>query len=315
MSTVIEGLKRASEGRNVGGRGRPPRRRRVSRRALALVVLVAPSIALLALLNAQPVAFAIYQSFHSGTLIGPGPFVGFDNFTTVLTSQLFWSAARFTVIFTVVGVFGSWIIGFALALLLRTRIPGSPTFKVLLLLPWIVPVVVSTASWQWLLGTPTSIVPAMLKNLGFGEVLFLADPTLAAVTVCLFKMWVSVPFMMLMSASALTAVNESVYEAARIDGASRRQILFQITAPLIARPTYISWILMTIFCVNDFPSIYLLTGGGPVNSTTTLIVMAYRSAFQDFQTGVGVAIALMLTTALVLVSLFLFRQIRKSALQ
>jgi multiple sugar transport system permease protein len=186
-------------------------------------------------------------------------------------------------------------------------------FKVLILVPWIVPIVVSTASWQWLLGTPSSPLPELLRSLGLGQPLFLANPALAACTVCFFKVWVSIPFMMLMSSAALTAVNPTVYEAARLDGASRAQTFIRITAPLIARPTYVSWVLMTIFCVNDFPTIYLLTGGGPVDSTTSLIVMAYRTAFQDFQIGYGAAIALLMTTALVVVAVALFRQIRKSA--
>jgi multiple sugar transport system permease protein len=80
---------------------------------------------------------------------------------------------------------------------------------------------------------------------------------------------------------------------------------------MISRSTYISWILMTIFCVNDFPTIFLLTGGGPVNSTTSLVVMAYRTVFQDFQTGTGVSIAFLMTAVLVVVSVALYRQIAK----
>ena len=90
-----------------------------------------------------------------------------------------------------------------------------------------------------------------------------------------------------------------------------RQFLL-ITLPIIARPTYISWILMTIFCVNDFPTIYLLTGGGPISSTTSLVVLAYRAVFQNFQVGQGVAIAFIMTLMLVIVSVVLYRSVRKA---
>ena len=96
-----------------------------------------------------------------------------------------------------------------------------------------------------------------------------------------------------------------------MDGATKWQQLTQITLPMISRSTYISWILMTIFCVNDFPTIYLLTGGGPVDATTSLVVLAYRTVFQDFRTGPGVAIAFIMTFVLVIISTVLYRQIRK----
>ncbi len=196
-------------------------------------------------------------------------------------------------------------------MLLRTRIPAGGIFKVLLLLPWVVPVVVSATSWNWLVATPQSPFPRLAEALGLGNVLFLASPTLAKITVCVFKVWISFPFMMLMMSSALASVDGQVYEAAKVDGATRWQTFRQITMPLISRSTYISWILMTIFCVNDFPTIFLLTGGGPVNATTSLVVLAYRTVFQNFQTGPGVATAFVMTLVLVVISAGLYRQIRK----
>ncbi|WP_427885523.1 carbohydrate ABC transporter permease [Kribbella sp. GL6] len=284
---------------------------RLGRTAVTMILLVAPCVVLLLLINAYPLVVAASQSVREGTLIVTGNFVGLGNYAEVLTSSRFWSATRFTVIFTIVGVFGSWLIGLGLALLLRTKIPGGTVFKVLLMLPWVVPIVVSSTAWNWLVATPTSPIPSLAAQLGFGEVNFLADPTLAAVTVCFFKVWVSFPFMMLMTSAALAAVDPTVYEAAGIDGASRWQQFVHITLPLISRSTYISWILMTIFCVNDFPTIYLLTGGGPVDATSSLVVLAYRTVFQDLQTGPGVAIAFLMTLVLVIVSTALYRQIRK----
>jgi multiple sugar transport system permease protein len=215
------------------------------------------------------------------------------------------------VVFTLVGVFGSWFVGLALALLLKTRFPVKNTFKLLLLLPWVVPVVVSATAWNWLVATPQSPLPILAEALGLGNVLFLADPLLAKVTVCVFKVWISFPFMMMMMAAALESVDNNVYEAAKVDGASRWKELTNITLPMISRSTYISWILMTIFCVNDFPTIFLLTGGGPVNATQTLVVLSYVTVFQNFQTGPGVAIAFLMTLVLIVISVALYRQIKK----
>jgi multiple sugar transport system permease protein len=314
-SSASTGLRRAGTGVGAAGPGRAPATTRtrplLSRGAITMILLVAPSVILLVLINAYPLIYAFNQSLHKGTLIVTGKFIGFENYVDVLTRPSFWRAARFTLIFSIVGVFGSWLIGLALALLLRTKIPGNAIFKVLLMLPWVVPIVVSSTAWNWLVATPDSPVPSLARALGFGEVLFLANPTLAAVTVCIFKVWVSFPFMMLMTSAALASVDTTVYEAANMDGATKWQQLTQITLPMISRSTYISWILMTIFCVNDFPTIYLLTGGGPVDATTSLVVLAYRTVFQDFQTGPGVAIAFIMTFVLVIISTILYRQIRK----
>lgn len=289
-----------------------PRRRRFGPAKLTLLLLVAPSIVLLALINAYPLVYAAFQSVHDGSLISQGDFVGLSNYTDTLTSPAFWKAVKFTLVFTIVGVFGSWAVGLALALLLRTRIPGRAVFKTLLLLPWVVPIVVSSTAWNWLVATPQSPLPSLADALGFGTPLFLADPTLAQITVCVFKVWVSFPFMMMMTSAALASVDDTVYEASSMDGASRWQQFTRITLPMISRSTYISWILMTIFCVNDFPTIYLLTSGGPVDATTSLVVLSYRTVFQNFQVGPGVAIAFLMTLSLVVVSVVLYRQIRKA---
>lgn len=293
--------------------GRPSRRRSpINGTKLTMVALVTPSIVLLILINAYPFIYAAFQSVHNGSLISSGPYVGFKNYSTTLSSDAFWQAARFTLLFTVVGVFGSWAIGLGMALLLRTDIPGAGVFKVLLLLPWVVPVVVSATSINYLVATQSSFMPKLFHDLGLGSPLFLANPTWAKVVVCIYKVWISFPFMMLMCSAALASVDNTVYEAARVDGASAFQAFRLITLPIIARPTYISWILMTIFCVNDFPTIYLLTGGGPISATTSLVVLAYRVVFQNFQVGQGVSIAFIMTLTLVIISVLLYRQIRKA---
>jgi multiple sugar transport system permease protein len=269
-------------------------------------------VLLLLLINAYPLIYAAWQSLRDGSLISAGDFVGLENYQSVLSDPAFWQAVRFTIIFTIVTVLGSWVVGLGLALLLRAGVPGGNAFKVLLLLPWIVPVVVSATSWNWLVATPQSPIARLSEALGFGQPLFLADPTLARITVCLFEIWVNFSFMMLMNTASLASVDPTVYEAARMDGAGPIQQFRHITLPLIARTTYISWILMTIFIVNDFPTVFLLTAGGPINATTTLVIMAYRTVFENFQVGPGVAIAFLMSLTLVIISVALYRQVRKA---
>jgi len=320
--TVADRLDRARRGVGVSGRrsGTPTGRRRspLGRAGGTLALFALPSLILLLLLNLFPVVYAILQSFQSGTpstLPSEAPFVGLQNYVDVLTSAQFWQSTTFTVIFTVVGVFGSWSVGLAFALLLRTRIPGNGVFKVLLLLPWIVPVVVSATAWNWLVATPQSPVPIMLGAIGLENVNFLGDPVLAQITVCVFKVWISFPFMMMMMSSALASVDHNVYEAGKVDGASTWQQFTGITLPMIARTTFISWVLMTIFCVNDFPTIFLLTQGGPNSATTSLILLAYQYAFQNLQTGPATAVALMMTAVLVVISTALYQRIKKASIE
>jgi multiple sugar transport system permease protein len=149
------------------------------------------------------------------------------------------------------------------------------------------------------------------QHLGLGALYFLTSPALAKTLVCLFKVWLSFPFMMLMMSAALSSVEIDIYEAASVDGAGPWQRFKDVTLPLIARPTYISWILMFIFCIGDFQSIYLLTGGGPVGASTTLVVLSYETVFGDFQTGQGTAIGLIVAVVSVIVASWLFRRIKR----
>ena len=307
-------LSRARKGVGLGGATEyAKRQKRVSehrRRSFFLMVL--PSMLMVAIIYAYPLFFSGWLSVHNGTLLNSGSYVGFQNFSAAFSNPAFWQAANFTLIFTVVGVFGSWTVGLGLAILLRQRVHGKNLFKALLLLPWVVPVVVSATSWQWLVATPGAPIPVIAQHLGLGTLYILTNPALAKTLVCIFKIWLSFPFMMLMMSAALAGVEEDIYEAARVDGAGPWQQFKRVTLPLIARPTYISWVLMFIFCIGDFQSIYLLTGGGPVGATTTLVVLSYQTVFGDFQTGQGMAIGLIVAVISVVVATGLFQRIKRA---
>lgn len=282
------------------------------RKSFTFAGLLAPSIGLLCLLNIYPLGFAVDQALHNGTLLSSGQFVGLQNFTTVLDSGQFWSAAWVTLLFAVASVIASWLVGLVLALIFKAGVPFATPLRIVFMLPWILPVVVSAAVWQWLVSVPTSPVLDLTRGLGLGNVPFLANPTLALITLIIFRTWIAFPFMFLTSAAALESVEPEFYEAASTDGAGGIRQFTHVTWPLIRKPAYVSLLLMTIFTVNDFGSVYLLTGGGPVNATTTLPVLSYLLVFREFVSGQGVAVSILMSIVLVIVSVFLYRQIRRS---
>lgn len=278
----------------------------------ALLGLALPSIVVLLGINVYPLLYALFQSIHNGTLITRGGFVGVKNYRTVLASAGFWHAVAFSTVFAVAGVGGSYVVGMVLALALRS-VPGASVFRMFLLLPWVVPVVVSMTSWDWLIGSRGGLADTALRALGLGPVLFLASPRAAIATVCVVKVWESFPFMMLVLGAGLEGIDPRLFEAAAVDGTRPWQRYRYITFPLLRNISVVSWILMGIFCVNDFPTIWLLTGGGPLNSTQNLIVYAYQLVFNQFQTGVGVVVAILTTIIMIMFAFLLFTFLRKTA--
>jgi multiple sugar transport system permease protein len=271
------------------------RRRRPNSDAIQLRVLATPSVIVLCLIGVYPIIYAVYQSLRSGSLISPGSFVGAANYKYVLTNGTFWASARFTLIFTVAAVVGSYVVGLALALTFQAGFPGARIIKPLLLLPWVVPVVVSMTSWSWLIGTGQGLADEFTHAIGLGDVGFLATPTAAVISVSVVKIWESFPFMLLVLGAAIETIDPTLYEAARVDGASWWGSTRHITLPLLRNVSFMTWILMAIFSVNDFPTVWLLTGGGPIGATQSLVVYAYEMVFQEFHTGQGIAIALFAT--------------------
>jgi multiple sugar transport system permease protein len=276
------------------------------------LAFIAPAAIILLGINVLPLLYAISQSLHNGSLITTGNYVGIANYRTVLASGTFWLAVRFSAIFAVAGVAGSYVLGLALALMLR-NIPGGAIFRVLLLLPWVTPVVVSMTSWDWLVGTPSGPVGSMLRLIGLGQVSFFATPSAAILTVCAIKVWATFPFAMVVLGAGLQGIDPALLEAAALDGAGAWQRFRSITFPLLRNASIVACILMAIFCVNDFPTIWLLTGGGPLGATRSLIVYAYQLVFNDLRTGRGVVVAMLMAGMATLFSFLLFTAIRPTA--
>jgi multiple sugar transport system permease protein len=281
------------------------RRRRVNVLPYALLI---PSIALIIVIILYPLATGLYYSLNEGSLLRLDGFVGLSNYRDLLSRPDFRHALVFSAIFAVCSVLGSYVVGLGLALLLNQELPGRGFFRVALLLPWVIPSIVSIASWRWLIADQNGLVNQALGLLGVGPIFFLSTGDWAMFSVILIKIWRSFPFMMVSCLAALQSIDRDMYEAAKIDGAGRWQSFRDITMPQIAGISVVMWILMTIWSVNDFETPWLLTQGGPSNATENLIVLAYKYTFTRNDVGVGSAIAVVSMIILMALAFVLLRK-------
>lgn len=282
-----------------------PRRQRFDTFPLYLLV---PSLVLVTLINIYPFATGFYYSLQDGTLLQSGAFVGLQNYVDLMTRPEFHNALRFSAIFALFGVFGSWGVGLGLALLLNKDIPGRGFFRVALLLPWILPSIVSIVSWRWMIGDQSGLVNVVLGFFGIRPIYFLSTGEWATFSIIIVKIWRSYPFMMLSLLAALQTISLEIYEAASIDGASPWQSFRFITLPQLLPISIVLWILMTIWSVNDFETPWLLTQGGPSNATENLSVLSYRYTFLLNNVGLGAAVAFFTMLILMVFAIILLRR-------
>lgn len=275
-------------------------------------VLLIPSAALIALINLYPFATGFYYSLQDGTLLKSGAFVGFKNYLALPGMEDFRHAIWFSIVFAFFNVFGSYLLGLALALLLNQNMPGRGFFRVALLVPWIIPSIVSIVSWRWLIADQSGLVNVVLGWLRIGPIYFLSTENWATFSVIVVKIWRSFPFMMLSVLAALQTINREMYEAAAIDGAGRWQSFRYITLPQIMPISIVLWILMTIWSVNDFETPWLLTQSGPSNATENLMVIAYKYTFARNDVGTGTAIAFVSMLIMMTLAIMLLRRQRET---
>lgn len=269
--------------------------------------LLLPSLVIIGVIILYPFAVGVYYSLMEGSLLRLEGFVGVSNYVDLLDQPDFRHALWFSGVFAACGVVGSYTVGLGLALLLNKEMPGRGFFRVALLLPWVIPSVVAVASWRWMIADQNGLVNQLLDVVGLGPVFFLSTENWAMFSVILVKTWRSFPFMMVSCLAALQSIDQSLYEAAKIDGAGRWQSFRDITMPQIAGISVVMWILMTIWTVNDFDTPWLMTQGGPSNATENLIVLAYKYTFTRNDVGLGSAIAVVSMLILMALAMLMLR--------
>jgi ABC-type sugar transport system permease subunit len=277
------------------------------------VLLLAPSVALILLVIAWPMAQGLWFSLTDGSLLKPGNFVGLDNYVKLMGSGPFWASLRFSLIFALCNIIGCYTLGLGLALLLQRDFPGRGLFRVVFLLPWIVPSLVAIVSWRWLMNDEEALFNQILTAMGLDPVYFLSDSKWAVVMVILIKIWRAFPFMLLSLLAALQTIDRTLYEAAEIDGATKAQAFWHVTFPAIRGISVVLCLLMTIWTVNDFDTPWLLAQGGPANATENLVVLAFRYTFARNDVGMGATVSFVTLALLMTIFALVLRLQRKTS--
>ncbi|WP_246706499.1 MULTISPECIES: carbohydrate ABC transporter permease [Rhizobium] len=255
------------------------------------LLLLLPSLILMFVVIGYPIIQGFWYSFTNGSLLKAGKFVGLRNYGKLLTDPSFWHALRFSLYFAVANIVGCYSLGLGLALLLQKDFPGRGLFRVLLLLPWIVPSLVAIVSWRWMINDDKALFNQIIVFFGGDPVYFLSSSNWTIAMVIVIKIWRSFPFMLLSLLAALQTIDRTLYEAADIDGATKWQSFRHVTMPAISGISVVLCLLMTVWTVNDFDTPWLLAQGGPANATENLVVLAYRFTFARNDVGMGAAIS------------------------
>jgi multiple sugar transport system permease protein len=224
---------------------------------------------------------------------------------TILADGKFFSIFLNSVIWTAAGVVLQMVIGIGLAMFVDGLTRGKKFMRVILLVPWIIPGVVTALMWKWMLQSDVGLINYSLMGLGLTKenTLFLSDPNLSLITLILVNTWKAVPFWFLMVTAGLQTKPEDQIEAARLDGAGSVQVFRHIILPHLSPVIASTGVLTTIWTLNYFDLIWVMTKGGPMNATTTLPIFIYRQAFELNNFGASAACAVISFLIVALISI------------
>ncbi|MFD5536493.1 carbohydrate ABC transporter permease [Streptomyces sp. NPDC127079] len=299
---------------------RPPARTRTRLRALlAQWGFVVPAVVYLLLFFGYPIVENVVMSFQQYTpatfYTGAAPFVGLRNYAEILTSGQFSQALLTTVLFTAGSVAGQFLLGLALALFFRRSFPLGGLLRSLLLLPWLLPLVVSATTWKWMLDTDDGVVNDALRALHIvsSGIPWLTGTSQALVSVTLVNIWVGIPFNTAILYSGLRNIPAQLYEAAALDGAGPVASFRHITWPLLRPAVSVVLVLGVVYTLKVLDIILVVTGGGPADATQTLATRSYQLSFQQFEFGRGAAMGNVLIILSLVLALVLRRADRRAA--
>ena len=257
-----------------------------------------PAFLLVGLIALAPITAALWLSLRQQLpIFGIDEFVGFQNYLQLFGDDRFWAACRTTLYFTALSVSAELLLGFGFALLLNRLSDGAGRglrwAHVMIILPWAIPTVVSAQIWAWLYQPDFGLLNYLLYAAGMtgGRIDWLADPDWAIHAAVVMDVWKTTPFAALLLLAGLKSMPQDLYAAARVDGAGAWQRFRRITLPLLMPIVVIVLVFRTMDAVRVFDAVYVLTGGGPGNTTETLSIYAYKTLFQTLQFGYGSALA------------------------
>ena len=281
-------------------------------------MFIAPNLAALAVFMLFPLGFSVYMSFQKWDLFTPAKFVGLANFRTLFTDDpLFVIALRNTVVFTVGTIVPTVLISLGVAGVLNRKLKGIGIFRTIIFLPLAVSSVVMAVVWQFVFNTNDGLLNTMLGWIGLGPIPWLLDPTWAMVSLCLVSVWKCVPFATVVLLAAMQGVPETLYEAAKIDGAGEIRRFFAITVPLIRGALSFVVVISIINAFQAFDLVYVLTGGsgGPETGTYVLGIMLFQHAFAFLDFGYASALAWVMFAILLVLTVLQLRFARRISLE
>jgi len=276
-------------------------------------LMMAPPLLFLAALVGYPFFYGILLSLQDRPVAHAGTFVGLKNFATNFHDPIFWQVALNTFIYTGVATLLKMVGGLALALAMNQQFPLKNLVRALMLLPFIVPTVLSTVAWMWILDPAFSVLNWLLVAVGVPKPgpSWLGNPILAMLSIIVINTWRGLPFYGITLLAGLQTVPPELYEAATIDGASGWQRFRYVTLPLLQPIILIVTLFSVIFTFADFQLVYVLTHGGPQNATQLFATYAFDIAMGAGQLGLGASVALAMLPALALLIVALTIYLRR----
>ena len=280
---------------------RRSQRRAARREALFAATLVAPVLLWLGATLLFPLASSAALSLENVRIIGSaGRFVGLANYLSILSSAAFWLALGRSAVWVAGNAVAQTVMAMASALILEQTFPGVRVARTWIVLTWIVPTIVIVIVWRWLLSTSGGMINPVLIDLGVirQPVGFFSSSASAMTTLILINSWRWFPFIAVMLLAGLQRIPGELYEAAAIDGASRFARFRRITLPLLQPTLFVLLVIGTLLSFNVFDIVWLLTGGGPADATTTLPILIYRTAFKGYRLSEAAAMSVVATLLL-----------------
>ncbi|MEH7871325.1 sugar ABC transporter permease [Rhizobium laguerreae] len=283
----------------------------LSDRSLA-VLLLFPAAILLALIIVYPVCRLAYTSFFNLSLTSglPAEFVGLDNYRLMIADPVFWETTWNTVLITLITVPGALLVGLGLALMANLPFAMQWPVRLSLLIPWALPLSFAGLIFAWFFHSEYGVVNDMLNRLGFEGIIWFNSPNWAFAAICLTIIWKTSSFMALIILAGLQTIPPSLYEAADVDGAGRLRQFFEITLPLLKPSIVVALIFRTITALQTFDIPYMMTGGGPGTSTSTLAMYIHQNTVSFLDLGYGSALAVVMFALSMCVTAVYLRMIR-----
>ncbi|TAG27846.1 MAG: sugar ABC transporter permease [Burkholderiales bacterium] len=276
---------------------------RTSRWTIALYV--GPAVLVMAAACLYPVLTAFQLAgykWEMGTPWSSAQWVGLQNFISAFSNEQVWSSLRITLLFAGICVTLEMILGIALALSLEHPVRGMSIFRTIFILPMMIAPIAVGLAWRYMFDAQFGLINALLGLVGIEAMTWLADPTLAFIAIVIADVWQWTPFVFIMMLAALASVDSAVMEASRIDGANWFQQIFLVKLPMIMHVIAITLMMRLIDAFRVLEVIYVLTFGGPGNSTEILAVHIYKTAFVGQQMGVAAAVSVLLLVVVVTLS-------------